>query len=122
MFLFSIVGTRKVAGLLFGLGQLIAAVVVLSISETQHGPTNSLGVAVAVWQGLGPCILVIVAVTVVAVEGPAMLAKEWGKKHREEGRREEAKEWRDALESTGMPPEEMAKIEAAKAAKREAEE
>lgn len=115
MFLLAIVQSRRIWGLFLGVGQLIGAVVVLVIYEHRNGDsTGSLGTTVAVWQGLAPCA--IVAVTVTIVEGIPMITKEWGKKHREAGRQESTKEWQNALEQAAISPEQKAKIEEALAA------
>ena len=120
MFLLAIVQSRLGAGLVLGVVQLIVAGVLLTIHEHREGDsTTTLGVALAVWQGLAPFVIVTTAVTVTIVEGGAMFSREWGKKHREAGKQEGAKEWRDAIDGTDLTPDQKAKITEKFAAQRE---
>ena len=106
--------------MVLGVAQLIIAGVLLTIHEHREGDeTTTLGVALAVWQGLAPCVIVTTAVTVTIVEGGAMFTREWGKKHREAGRQENAKEWLAALDRAGMSSEQKAKIAEGLAAEQE---
>ena len=120
MFLLAIVRSRLGVGLVLGVVQLIVAGVLLTIHEHREGDsTNTLGVVLAVWQGLAPFVIVTTAVTVTIVEGGAMFNREWGKKHREAGKQENTKEWRAALDRADVSPEQKAKIEEGLAAERE---
>ena len=111
MFLLTIVRSRLGVGLVLGVVQLIAAGVLLTIHEHREGDsTTTLGVALAVWGGLAPFVIVTTAVTVTIVEGGAMFNREWGKKHREAGKQESAKEWQDAMDRADLTPEQRAKI------------
>ena len=123
MFLLTIVRSRLGVGLVLGVVQLIVAGVLLTIHEHREGDsTTTLGVVLAVWKGLAPCVIVTTAVTVTIVEGGAMFDREWGKKHREAGRQESAKEWLAALDRAGVSPEDKAKIAEGLAAEREERE
>ena len=65
MFLLAIVRSRLGVGLVLGVVQLIVAGVLLTIHEHREGDsTTTLGVALAVWQGLAPLVIVTTAVTV----------------------------------------------------------
>ena len=120
MFLLAIVQSRLGVGLVLGVVQLIVAGILLTIHEHREGDsTTIIGFTLAVWQGLAPCVIVTTAVTVTVVEGGAMFTREWGKKHREAGRQENAKEWLAALDRAGVSPEEKAKIAEELAAEQE---
>ena len=111
MFLLAIVQSRLGVGLVLGVAQLIVAGVLLTIHEHREGgSTTTLGVALAVWQGLAPFVIVTTAVTVTIVEGGAMFTREWGKKHREAGKRENTKDWQAAIDGAGLSPEQKAKV------------
>ena len=106
--------------MVLGVVQLIIAGVLLTIHEHREGDsTTTLGVALAVWQGLAPCVIVTTAVTVTIVEGGAMFNREWGKKHREAGKQESARQWLAAIDRAGLSPEQKAKIAEELAAERE---
>ena len=39
-----------------------------------------------------------------------MFTREWGKKHREAGKRENTKDWQAAIDGAGLSPEQKAKV------------
>ena len=122
MFLLAIVRSRLGVGLVLGVVQLIVAGVLLTIHEHREGDsTTTLGVALAVWGGLAPFVIVTTAVTVTIVEGGAMFTREWGKKHREAGKRESTEGWRADIAKADLSPEQEAKLKELRAKREERE-